>query len=374
MAQSKRSNKKSQERIDEGLGKAIEGGALDNPQNDTEAGQSIAANPTDASKMALMNTAVDALSRMDKMDLSYLLQQVLDQVGHEADPVDDSQTAQNQQSIEPRDSALNAQTPNLTSMAKEELEEIFGDAELTEDTKEKLTTLFESAVNLKVKQVQARMEDEYEQQMNEEIRKVTDEIVEQIDEYLTYAAQEWLEENRIAVQGSLKTELTEDFIRGLKGLFSEHFIEIPDNEVSIVEKLSEDNEKLRDELEEETKTNMELTKELREHNRSLMIEKATYSMTLPEKERFKELAEELEYNDPEDFEKKLGHLTESVRKHRTTSKTKTELTEGIYGEDTSEEENPLKETETQGIRGDRMKAYRDALSRVSRSQYLGAGT
>jgi hypothetical protein len=194
---------------------------------------------------------------------------------------------------------------------KEDVEEIFGGDELSEEIRNKASIVFEAAINARLVVETARLEEEFEVQLNEAIEDIRTEVVENVDKYLSYAVEEWVEENRVAIDAGLKVEMAEDLISGLKGLFEANYIDIPETKVDVVAEMTEKVEELENKLNEQIEKNHSL----REKNAALKVEKTFAEMTegLAETqiEKLRTLSEGVSYDSPKDYKNKLNVIKET---------------------------------------------------------------
>lgn len=182
---------------------------------------------------------------------------------------------------------------------------------LSEEFREKATTIFESAVNAKLEEEVAILEEAYSKSLQEETEKIYETLSEQVDDYLSYVVENWISENEVAIEPALKTELTEEFISGLRNLFAEHYIAIPDEQVPVVEELGAKVEELEARLNEEIENNVQLTKQLTEAVREDIIAEASDDLTDTQAEKLKSLTEGVEFSNPEQFAKKVQTIKEN---------------------------------------------------------------
>jgi hypothetical protein len=201
---------------------------------------------------------------------------------------------------------------------KEDVDALLEGEQLSEDFRKKAETIFESAVLTRVQQEVAVLEEAYAKSLQEEINNVVVELQEHVDQYLSYVAEEWVKENEIAIESGLKTELTEDFISGLRNLFAEHYIDIPDEKVDVLEEMNSKLEQLENQLNEEIKKNVEYSKVINEASRSLIIAEACEGLTDTQAEKLKVLAENIGFTTPEEYSEKVQTLSESYFKKKPT--------------------------------------------------------
>ena len=188
---------------------------------------------------------------------------------------------------------------------------VAGDDSLSEEFKQKAATVFEAAIKSKVKEIAEDMQADYDKKLTEETSKSKDELVEKVDSYLAYVVEEWMKENELALERGIKGEIAEDFISGLKKLFEDHYIDVPDEKYNVLEDQSSKIDELNKKLNESIEKNVELSKENGEHKRQNIIDEASKELADTQKEKFNKLAEEVEYSNEEDFKTKVATIKES---------------------------------------------------------------
>ena len=194
---------------------------------------------------------------------------------------------------------------------KEDVEEIFGGDELSEEIRNKAQIVFEAAINARLVLETVRLEEEFEARLEESIEEIRTEVVENVDKYLSYAVEEWVEENQLAIDAGLKIEMAEDLISGLKGLFEDNYIDIPEAKLDVVAEMTEKVEELEKQLNEQIEKNHSL----RDHNSALKVEQAFSSMSegLAETqvEKLRTLSEGVSYDSAVDYKNKLAVIKET---------------------------------------------------------------
>ena len=201
-------------------------------------------------------------------------------------------------------------------MKKEEVDEhmnalVAGQDDLSEEFKTKAATVFESAVNSKVKEIAEAMEADVQTNYEQDIAKAKEELTEKVDSYLSYVVEEWMKENEIALERGIKGEIAEDFISGLKKLFAEHYIDVPDEKYNVLEDQASKIEELEKKLNEQIEKNVELNKDNAEKSRKEIMAEVAGDLADTAKEKFAKLAEEIEWSDAESFKKKCETIKES---------------------------------------------------------------
>ena len=192
-----------------------------------------------------------------------------------------------------------------------DVEALTKDEDLSEDFKAKAATIFEAAVNSKVKEAKMKLKAGYEEKLKEEIEVKKAELVEKVDSYLNYVVEEWMKENSIAIERGIKGEIAEDFISGLKKLFEDHYIDVPDEKYNVLEDQANKIEELEKKLNEQVEKNVELNKANGELKRQDIIDEASSDLADTAKEKFNKLAEEVEFSNEKDFRTKVATIKES---------------------------------------------------------------
>ena len=192
-----------------------------------------------------------------------------------------------------------------------DVEALTKDEDLSEDFKAKAATIFEAAVNSKVKEAKEKLKAGYEEKLKEDLDTKKAELVEKVDSYLNYVVEEWMQENKIAIERGIKGEIAEDFISGLKKLFEDHYIDVPDEKYDVLEDQASKIENLEAKLNEEIEKNVEMNKANSELKRQDIIDEASADLADTAKEKFNKLAEEVEFSNEEDFKTKVSTLKES---------------------------------------------------------------
>jgi len=209
----------------------------------------------------------------------------------------------------------------LTVDVSEDVAALMNGEELSEDFKVKAATIFEAAVITRVKQEVAKIEEEFESKLAEQVETVKEGLVEKVDGYLDYVVEQWMEQNEIALESGIKSDILEGFVSGLKGLFEEHYIDIPQEKVDVLGNMESHIEELTAKLDESLANQVELSKKLGELSRQQTIDEAAEGLTDTEVEKFKGLAEELVFEGQENFKAKLQTIREnyfSTEKKATT--------------------------------------------------------
>ena len=231
---------------------------------------------------------------------------------------------------------------------------VSADADLSEEFKEKAATIFETAVKTRIKEQTKILESQYEDKLSKETDTVKEAMVEKVDSYLNYVVEEWMKENELAVERGIRTEIAEDFITGLKSLFKEHYIDVPEEKYNVLDDLTNQTKELESKLNEQIEKNVELTKKVSQFDRASSIAEVSTDLAETEKEKFASMAENVEYDGAEKFKEKLETIKESY-----FPKTKSEITE-VSSVDSVAANVPSDFTNG---RSDAMAAYTAAISK-----------
>ena len=183
--------------------------------------------------------------------------------------------------------------------------------ELSEEFKTKAATIFEAAVVSRVKTEVAKLEEQFESKLAEQVEEIKDGLVEKVDGYLNYVVEQWMTDNEIALENGLKVEVMESFIAGMKGLFEQHYVDVPEEKFDIVGDMQTQLEEMKAKLDEQLSANVEMKSQLDEMARTAAIEEIATEMADTDAEKFRGLAEELSYGDADTFAQKLQTIKEN---------------------------------------------------------------
>ena len=241
------------------------------------------------------------------------------------------------------------------SGAREAVGEIFAGEELSEEFTTKATTIFEATVNAKLIEQHAHMQEQFSQRLEEEKETFRNELTDRVDEYLDYVTEEWMKENEVAIENALKVDVAESFIEGIKKIFEDNYISIPEDKVDLVDELTQQKEELEGKLEEQVKSTMQTKKAADELERFKMFTDACNGLTMTQRDKLSQLSEGIEYESNEDYKSKIDLLKE----HYFTSKTAKTDAEDLNSDPVDVDSE---EPQTTG----QMAAYAQAISRSVR--------
>ena len=196
------------------------------------------------------------------------------------------------------------------------------DADLSEEFKEKAATIFETAVKTRIQEQVKVLEAQYEDKLSKESETIKEAMTEKVDSYLNYVVEEWMKENELAVERGIRTEIAEDFITGLKSLFKEHYIDVPEEKYNVLDDLTNQTKDLESKLNEQIEKNVNLSKEVSDLHKREAIAEVSEDLTDTETEKFISMAENVEFESAEKFKEKLETIKESY-----FPKTKSEVAE-----------------------------------------------
>jgi len=315
------------------------------------------------SRVEIMKTMIGAMAEMPKRDLVKWFDQTISLYGPGKDWGVGDKSGSNQSSVDMKGSAAVASSTPKTRMpmpklnVREDVEEMFNGEELTEEFKEKASTLFEAAVEARVIAEQARLEEEFEAKLEEAIAEINEELTSKVDAYLDYVIEQWMEDNQVAVESTLRNELAEEFIEGMKNLFAEHYINVPQEKIEVIESLAAKVEELEAMVSEAIEENNQLKDALVESEKKEVFESFLEDLALSQQEKFKALAEGVDFDgDLEVYAKKLSIIKENYFGVEKKVATSTNIEEETF-------EGDVKDTNTVTI-DPAMSFYAQAISRT----------
>jgi len=234
---------------------------------------------------------------------------------------------------------------------------LLGGQELSEEFREKAKTIFEAALKSKVTELREAMEAHYEAKLVEEVEGMKDELVERVDSYLEYVADEWLQENALQVERGIRTEMTESFLAGMRGLFEEHYVSIPEDKYDVLNSMVDKLDEMESKLNEQIDRNVALNRRLAESTADGVFAAVAEGLADTQKEKLATLAENVEFESDTDYREKLETLKESYFPSKTSAP---KSTSENLSEEVSTDEVPSEDV------APRMQAYLDILSRAAK--------
>ena len=255
--------------------------------------------PKIKTKAGMINATVQAMSKMKKEDLKATYGKMFSEDSdlEEVEVLEDQEAPRTLTSITAADIDIS-----------EDVNAIFNGSELTEDHKEKIQTVFEAAVIAKVNEEITKFAVEVESDAEATNIDIVEELTEKVDSYLDYVVQEWVEENKLAIETGVRADMVEDFLHGLKGLFTEHYVDVPEEKVDVVEELISKVEELESKLDKQIDENVELSSQVKSAVKESVFSESTDELTDTQVEKLRGLAEGIEFDSAEAFAKKISML------------------------------------------------------------------
>ena len=248
------------------------------------------------------------------------------------------------------------ETPEFS--VEEDVKALLEGEELSEEFQDKAKTIFETAIKTKVEEIKGKLEESYAENLVEEIATVKANLTERLDSYLEYVADEWVQENKLAVEAGIKSEITESFLNGMKQLFEDHYVTIPEEKYDVLESMVDKLDEMESKLNEQIDKNVALNKRLAESVADVIFAEVTEGLAVSQREKLAALAENVEFESESDYREKLETLKESYFPSNKSSAPKSNsenLSEEVSTDEViSEETSP------------RMQAYLDTLSRAAK--------
>ena len=260
-------------------------------------------------KAGMIKALYDQLNSMKKSDLSDSFSKIMGSTLKEEEEADEDEEEE-----KPMESKK-LKKEDLEIDVKEDIEAIVNGEDLSEDFKTKASTIFEAAVSAKVlsevNQRIEKLEDDYKKEITEAKEEHLSTVTEKVDGYLNYVVEEWMKENELAVEKGIRSELVEDFMTGLKNLFTEHYIDIPEEKVDLVDDLFEKVEELEQKLDESINTSVDIKKELAEYKKAETLREVSEDLADTEKEKLGKLADGIDFEDKSQYSEKLEVIKEN---------------------------------------------------------------
>lgn len=211
----------------------------------------------------------------------------------------------------------------------EDVEAIFQGSDLSEEFKDKATTIFEAAVHARTIEYKAQLDEQYEAQLAEAVDAIADELTEKVNSYLTYVVEQWVEENKLAIESGLRTDVMESFLAGMRNLFVEHYIEVPEDKVDVVESMDARIAELEEKLNEQINLNLEIAEQVTSYQAEQAFAEVAEGLTDTQKDKLATLAESIEASSVEEFAEKLSIIKESYLSVKKESQAQQQLTEEV---------------------------------------------
>jgi hypothetical protein len=267
----------------------------------------------------------------------------------------DLEEESDEDSVSEEDHKVQEEIEEIESQIEEDVNALLSGEELSEEFKFKAKTVFEAALNARTEQIEEAIIAKYEEQLSEEVQAIAENLTERVDSYLEYVSQEWIEENALAVEQGLRSEMTESFLVGMKELFENHYVTIPEERYDVLESMVEKLDDMETKLNEQIERNIALNKRLAESVTDVIISDVSEGLALSQKEKLASLAENVEFDGEKEYREKLVTLRESY--FPTTTGTPRNTQDYLVEETTDQVPYHVSGT---------MDAYLNALERVSK--------
>ena len=290
-------------------------------------------------KAGMVKAIYDQINSMKKADLSDSFGKIMGSTLAEEEEMDDDEDEEEMKEVK------KLSKEELEINVKEDIDAMMGNEELSEEFKTKAATIFEAAVSAKViEEVNNRIgvfEENYKKELKEAKEEHQNNMSEKVDGYLNYVVEEWMKENELAVEKGIRSELVEDFMTGLKNLFQEHYIDIPEEKVDLVDDLFEKVEELEKQLDETVNSNVSVKRELDSYKKEETLREVSEDLADTEKEKLQKLSEGVDFEDSEQYKEKLEVIKENYfpKVQENQPQNLTEEVENNTTETETEEEN-----------------------------------
>ena len=276
-----------------------------------------------------------------------------DEEGEEDDEDDEDEDSEEDDEDDRKDKAMKEAFAQIEEEIEEDVNALLSGEELSEDFKVKAKTVFEAALNARTEQIEEAIVHQYEQKLAEEVEAIREELTDRLDAYLEYVSEEWLQENALEVEQGLKTEMTESFLAGMKSLFEDHYVTIPEDRYDVLESMVEKLDEMENKLNEQIEKNVALNRRLAESVTEVIFAEVSEGLALSQKDKLASLAENVEFDSEGSYREKLVTLRESYFPRNT-------------GTQRDNSDYIAEETDySQPVSGS-MSYYLDALQRVSK--------
>jgi hypothetical protein len=277
----------------------------------------------------------------------------LEEAAKKSSKKEDDEEDDEDEEDEDEDEAMKEAFIAIENEIEEDVNALLSGEELSEEFRDRAKTVFEAALNARTQQIEEAISNHYEQKLFEEVEAIKEELTERIDSYLEYVADEWIQENALAVEQGIKTDMTESFLSGMKGLFEEHYVTIPEDRYDVLESMVDKLDEMETKLNEQIERNVALNKRLAESVTDVIFAEVSEGLALSQKDKLASLAENVEFGSEEDYREKLVALRESYFPSNVVTQRSTQ----DYMAEETDYSQPVTGT---------MGAYLQALERVSK--------
>lgn len=284
------------------------------------------------SRIEMMTAVMKGMDGMGKKDLTKWFDQTQALFGPGKDHGVGDKSGHNQSSIDMKSgSGPKTKDPMPKLSVKEDVEEMFSGSDLSEEFKEKASTIFEAAVTARSIAESARLEEEFEAKLTEAVAEINEELTEKVNSYLDYVVEQWMEDNAVAIESTLRNELMDEFVEGLKGLFAEHYIDVPQEKVNVIESLAAKVEELESRLDEQISENVQIKRALVDSEKKEVYESFVSDLALSQQDKFAALAESVDFDgDLEVYARKLSYIKENYFASEKKAPSSTNIVEETF--------------------------------------------
>ena len=255
-------------------------------------------------KAEVARKIVETLKKLNNEDVAKIREKYEDEEEEDKEEQVKEESVDEETSAELESSLVEIEVEDDLSAISEALD-------LSEENQEKAKTIFKAAVTSKVTEIKEQLESQYSEELKTSVEKVKGDLAEAVDKYLTYCADEWTKENELAIERGLRSEMTENFIEGLKTLFVEHYVDVPEDKYNVIDELANRLDEMEEKLDSEVSKNMEIVEENDQLKRSNVIREACKDLSESQKEKMESLSNGVDFKDIEDFQEKVQEIKEA---------------------------------------------------------------
>ena len=224
---------------------------------------------------------------------------------------EEAEADESQEVVAEEESTEETEAVDLNAAIEEDVNALLSGEDLSEEFKEKAKTIFEASINAKITDIENQLNEEYNKKLTEEVESIKVELTERTDAYLEYVADEWMKENALAVEKGIKTEMTESFMEGMKKLFEEHYVTLPEDKYDVLENMVDKLDEMETKLNEQIERNVALNQKLGESTAQTIFNNVAEGLAVSQKEKLQSLAESVEFESEESYRGKIETLKES---------------------------------------------------------------
>ena len=301
-------------------------------------------------KAEVARAIVESLKTLDEEKVGEILESMSEEVSEEITEDAEEDAVAEEVSADVESSLVEIEIDDDLSAISEALD-------LSEENAEKAKTIFKAAVQSKVQEVKEELDAKYQEELKTTVESVKTDLSEGVDKYLTYCAEEWTKENELAIERGLRSEMTENFIEGLKTLFVEHYVDVPEDKYDVIDELANRLEEMEAKLDGEVSQNMAIVEELDTLKRGNVVSEASKDLTDTQKEKLSSLAEGVDFKDAEDFAEKISEIKEAYFKvDGEKVEAETNIVEGA---------NEFEVEETEKVIDPTMSKYSSAITKLN---------